>query len=84
MDEIHELVTRARASQTDTAPRQAAFNGLVKRYQNMVYGCAYAVLRDFHQAEDVAQESFIDAYLNLDKLENPKAFPGWLRRIVIG
>jgi len=33
------------------------------------------VLADSHEAEDVAQEAFIEAYLNLPKLREPAAFP---------
>jgi RNA polymerase sigma factor (sigma-70 family) len=39
-------------------------------------------LGNSHLAQDAAQEAFIAAYQNLDQLQEPKAFPGWLRRIV--
>jgi len=41
------------------------------------------VLGDFHLAEDAAQEAFLEAYRSLPSLSQPKAFPGWLRRIVL-
>jgi RNA polymerase sigma factor (sigma-70 family) len=40
------------------------------------------VLNDFYLAEDVAQEAFVRAYLDLKSLREPQAFPSWLRRIV--
>ena len=43
---------------------------------------AGALLKDVHLADDVAQEAFIEAYLNLSRVYSPRAFPGWLRRIV--
>ena len=44
-------------------------------------GNAYAeVVRRFQ--EKSTQEAFLSAYLELMKLREPKAFPGWLRRIV--
>src|SRR2546421_3950958 len=49
----------------------------------MAYACAYAVLGDFHLAEDAAQEAFISAWQKLDQLRQPEAFPGWFRRIVL-
>ena len=48
----------------------------------MAVGYARACLGDFHQAEDVAQEAFLQAYQELDALRAPAAFPGWFRRIV--
>jgi len=50
---------------------------------DMVFGCAYSVLGDFHAAEDAAQEAFMEAYRDLPSLQSPDAFPGWLRRIVL-
>ena len=49
----------------------------------MAYACAYAVLGDFHLAENAAQEAFISAWQRLDQLHQPEAFPGWFRRIVL-
>jgi len=49
----------------------------------MAVGVAYSVLGDFHAAQDIAQESFLTAYVQLDQLENPDAFPGWFRQIVV-
>jgi RNA polymerase sigma factor (sigma-70 family) len=49
----------------------------------MAYACAYAVLGDFHLAEDAAQEAFISAWQRLGQLRQPEAFPGWFRRVVL-
>ena len=48
----------------------------------MAVGYSYAVLGDFHLAEDAAQEAFVEAYPNLHKVYGPEAFPSWLRRVV--
>lgn len=61
-----------------------AFGEIVREFQNMAYGCAYAVLGDFHLAEDAAQEAYIEAFRTLSDLRDPQAFPGWFRRIVLG
>ncbi len=55
-----------------------AFATLVGRFQDM----AYAWLGDFHLAEDVAQEAFIQAHRDLAGLRDPAAFGGWLRMLV--
>lgn len=59
-----------------------AFEKIVGRFQGMAYASAYVLLNDAQMAEDVAQEAFIEAYLDLSKLREPAAFPGWFRSIV--
>ena len=36
-----------------------AFTELTRRFQEMAFGYAYAILRDFHLAQDAAQEAFV-------------------------
>ena len=59
-----------------------AFTRLVKAYQNLAFACAFAILKDFHRAQDVTQEAFIVAYYQIARLQEPDAFPGWLKGIV--
>ncbi|GAH53522.1 unnamed protein product, partial [marine sediment metagenome] len=83
MEEIESLVITAADTNVPLAERLGAFGKIVMRFQDMAYGCAYAILGDFHLAEDVAQEAFLTAYRQLPKLRRPQAFPGWFRRIVL-
>lgn len=77
MEELDDLVKQAQSGD------QAAFNAIVRQYQDMAVGYAYSHLSDFHLAEDAAQEAFIGAYLNLSKLRQSAAFPGWFRRVIL-
>ncbi len=83
MEQIGTLIDRATAMQAARAEKSEAFGEIVQRFQDMAFGCAYAVLGDFWLAEDAAQEAFLSAWRNLDQLREPKAFPGWLKRIVL-
>ena len=83
LDSIGVLIDRATAMQAARAEKGEAFGEIVRRFQDMAFGCAYAVLGDFYLAEDAAQEAFLSAWRNLDQLREPKAFPGWLKRIVL-
>ena len=83
MNKAHALVLKARDSQSSLAEKQEAFCELVRMFQDMAYACGYAVLGDFCLAEDVAQEAFISAWQKLGQLNQPEAFPGWFRRIVL-
>ena len=58
-----------------------AFGLLVDKYKAGVYALAYSKLRNFHDAEDIAQEVFIRAYENLHKLRRWERFASWLYRI---
>lgn len=77
METLTQLVDGTRSGDLE------AFGRLVRRFQQMAYGCAFSVLGDFHLAEDVAQEAFLEAYRQLPALREPEAFPGWFRRIVL-
>ena len=59
-----------------------AYSQIVKQFQDLAVGYAYSILRNFPLAEEAAQEAFIEAYLNLDRLQKSAAFPGWLKKIV--
>jgi RNA polymerase sigma factor (sigma-70 family) len=76
MEELTRLIERTRSGDRN------AYNGIVRRFQDMAVGYAYALLGDFHLAEDAAQEAFVGAYLDLSDLREPAAFPGWFRRII--
>jgi len=59
-----------------------AYAAVVRQFGDMARGYAYSLLGDFHLAEDAAQEAFVQAYRDLPMLSAPRAFPGWLKRIV--
>jgi RNA polymerase sigma-70 factor (ECF subfamily) len=81
MDSLRRLVDRVIDEKHGVSQPQKAFTELVKQYQDMVFGLAYAILQDRFTAQDVTQEVFITAYDKLDTLNEPEAFPSWLRRI---
>ena len=55
-----------------------AFEHLVKKYQKQVHTLAWRKIRDFHVAEDITQETFLQVYQKLETLEDPTRFPRWL------
>lgn len=76
MTSLESLVDKVRRGD------DGAYEIIVRRFQDMAVGYGYSILRDFPLAEDAAQEAFLEAYRNLDRLREPAAFPGWFRRIV--
>ncbi|MCG9133808.1 sigma-70 family RNA polymerase sigma factor [Candidatus Poribacteria bacterium] len=56
----------------------AAFNALVKKYQKGVHALAWRKIGDFHYAEEITQDTFLQVYKKLSTLKNPNQFAGWL------
>ncbi len=75
MDPTSELVRRCRSGDS------GAFDGLVRTYMNTVLGLAYNYVGNFHTAEDLAQETFVQAFQSLDRLRDIDRFKVWLLRI---
>jgi RNA polymerase sigma factor (sigma-70 family) len=73
-----ELVHLSRAGNRD------AYSELVRRYQRSISSLASLLVSDPFEAEDLAQEAFLRAWLNLDLLSDPAKFAPWLRRIAFG
>ena len=55
-----------------------AFGALVQRYQKSVHALAWRKIGDFHYAEEITQDTFLQAYQKLPTLKNHNQFSGWL------
>ena len=55
-----------------------AFSILVKKYQKSVHALAWRKVGDFHIAEEITQDTFLQAHKKLASLKNPSQFAGWL------
>jgi RNA polymerase sigma-70 factor (ECF subfamily) len=74
---MNELEFIAAAQKGDAA----AFNQLVRAYQEVVYRTAYRVLGDRAPAEDATQDAFISAFKHIRSYRGG-SFKAWLLRIV--
>ena len=59
-----------------------SFNRLVDRYWPMAMALCISRISNVPDAEDIAQEGFIQAYQHLPTLKDPSRFAGWLTRII--
>ena len=55
-----------------------AFSTLVQRYHKSVHALAWRKIGDFHYAEEITQDTFLQAYEKLPTLKNRNQFAGWL------
>jgi RNA polymerase sigma-70 factor (ECF subfamily) len=60
---------------------QNAFGEIVEIYKDKVFQLAYRMLGNRHEAEDIAQEAFIRAYVNIQSYNINLKFSTWLYRI---
>ena len=55
-----------------------AFSILVQKYQKSVHALAWRKIGDFHYAEEITQDTFLQAYKKLRTLKDLNQFAGWL------
>ena len=55
-----------------------AFSILVQRHQKSVHALAWRKIGDFHYAEEITQDTFLQAYKKLSTLKDRNQFAGWL------
>ncbi len=72
-----ELLRRVCAGETEL------FYELISPYQRAVYGAAFSVLQNEHDAEEVVQESFLKAFQHLAEFRGEAKFSTWLIQIAI-
>ena len=75
-DELN-LVRRARAGDL------AAYDDLVRRYQERIYAKVYHMTSNHEDANDLAQDSFIKAFHALPSFKGGSSFYTWLYRIAV-
>jgi RNA polymerase sigma-70 factor (ECF subfamily) len=62
---------------------ELAFKQLVTDYQQMVFNTCYSIVHDRHDAEDVAQEVFIEVFRSVHNFRADAKISTWLYRISI-
>src|SRR5262245_48495526 len=59
----------------------AAFGDLVHRYQDRLFNAVLRVVDNPHDAQDVVQDAFVNAYQSLASFKGDAEFYTWLYRI---
>ncbi|TMI62558.1 MAG: sigma-70 family RNA polymerase sigma factor [Bacteroidetes bacterium] len=61
----------------------SAYRLLYDRYSKAMYNTALRIVNSAADAEDILQEAFTDAFLQLKSFENKSTFGAWLKQIVV-
>ena len=60
-----------------------AFESLIQSHQHMIHSLAYRMTGSVADAEDLAQETFIQAHQQLENFRGDAKFSSWLYRIAV-
>ncbi|MCF3140633.1 RNA polymerase sigma factor [Paenarthrobacter sp. AR 02] len=78
LDLVPDALLAGRAADGDTA----AFEALARRHGPLMRATARRLTGSLADADDVVQETLVQAWKQLDSLRDPAAVKGWLLRIV--
>ena len=73
--EDRDLIAKARQGDVE------AYNLLVSRWEKRIFNYLLRLVSNREDALDISQETFLKAYQNLRKLDDPARFSAWLFRI---
>ena len=68
--------------QRTLAGDETAFAQLIRKYERQIHTHALRKIGDFHIAEDITQETFLQVYQHLETLNDPMQFSRWIYAIV--
>ncbi|KRG14803.1 RNA polymerase sigma factor SigW [Lederbergia galactosidilytica] len=75
-----DLIIKQRIKEVLKGDREA-FGEIVELFKDKVFQLCYRMLGNRHEAEDIAQEAFVRAYVNIHSFDQKKKFSTWLYRI---
>ena len=79
-DEINDeskLIERAKEGQRE------AFETLMNKYRKEIYNLSYRISGNHHDADDIAQNTFIKTYFSLKTFRGESAFRTWITMIAL-
>src|SRR4051794_18806688 len=71
-----------RAIEAVKSGRTEAYDYLMSKYMKRVVSISWGIVRNAHDAEDLAQEAFVKAYQTIGRFKTGQPFGPWIYRIV--
>src|SRR6202022_3910380 len=72
----------ARAIASVKSGDNRSYDYLVSKYMKRVVSIAWGIVRNAHDAEDLAQEAFVKAFQTIERFKPGEPFGPWIYRIV--
>lgn len=63
-----------------SAMKAQDFENIVRQYEKLIFTVCYQLVRDYHEAQNLTQETFLSAYRHIDDYQGENYKP-WLIRI---
>lgn len=82
-DDVTQMIRTNRTSQNEDAELELKIDLLLREYYPYIHRLALSILDDLHEADDVAQETFIAAHHSLQGFRNESNPKTWLSAIAI-
>ncbi len=82
-DRVYQMTHTHRISQPDAAELERMIDQLIREHYLYIHRLALSILEDLHEAEDVAQETFIAAHRSLAGFRSESNPKTWLSAIAI-
>ena len=80
---LRDQLTDADVVRRVLAGETALFEIIMRRYNQRIYRAVRAIVRNEHEAEDVMQQAYVNAYSHLHQFAERSTFATWLTRIAI-
>ena len=83
VDAVRQELDDVSLAQRVHAGDQAAFEQLMRRYNQRLYRLARSMLRDAGEAEDAVQDAYLAAYQSMNAFRGEASLATWLSRVVV-
>lgn len=61
----------------------SGFEFLIERFKNRIFTVCYRIIGNIEDAKDISQDTFIEIYMKLKTLHDPRKFSVWIYKIAV-
>ena len=61
----------------------SALEFLIEKFKNRIFTVCYRIIGNFEDAKDISQDTFVEIYMKLKTLQDPRKFSVWIYKIAV-